>query len=297
MAFCDKKNPPEYTDQIRKWDRETLADGKEMAVEIEQLFNNTVYNKKHLEKVTNSIGQPNGIAELDATGKVPESQLPPQQDIQDASLSQKGIVQLSNDTDSLDDTKAVTPGTLYRIRRNTSLLGTPTAPQANLGDNSSQIANTAFVYNEIRNKIFLKANFFNSVDVNGEVCMNFTQSYELRSTRLVTATHNIYGPVWRNNTGKSIYVMIQLNVSLDTVSPDEYPLRRFAVQIGMSLSSKDIYAALLYKEEWSKLKAGEIVSYICFGIVPTGGWILPSCELLRGDVFYKQGCSFSIVEF
>lgn len=57
MAFCDKKNPPEYTDQIRKWDRETLADGQEMAVEIEQLFNNTYHNKKHLEEVTNSIGQ------------------------------------------------------------------------------------------------------------------------------------------------------------------------------------------------------------------------------------------------
>ena len=45
MAFCDIKNPPEYTAEIRKWDRETLADGQEMAVEIEQLFNNTFYNK------------------------------------------------------------------------------------------------------------------------------------------------------------------------------------------------------------------------------------------------------------
>lgn len=45
MAFCDVKNPPEYTAEIRKWDRDTLADGQEMAVEIEQLFNNTFYNK------------------------------------------------------------------------------------------------------------------------------------------------------------------------------------------------------------------------------------------------------------
>ncbi|MFR3729185.1 hypothetical protein [Lacrimispora sp.] len=45
MAFCNVKNPPEYTTDIRKWDRDTLADGQEMAVEIEQLFNNTFYNK------------------------------------------------------------------------------------------------------------------------------------------------------------------------------------------------------------------------------------------------------------
>jgi hypothetical protein len=46
--------------------------------------------------------QPNGIAQLDGTGKVPESQLPPQQVIPDASASQKGIVQLSNSTNSDD---------------------------------------------------------------------------------------------------------------------------------------------------------------------------------------------------
>lgn len=45
MAFCDMKNPPEFSNEVRKWDRETLADGQELAVEIEQLFNNTLYNK------------------------------------------------------------------------------------------------------------------------------------------------------------------------------------------------------------------------------------------------------------
>lgn len=45
MAFCDIKNPLEYSTQIRKWNRKTRADGQEMAVEIEQLFNNTFYNK------------------------------------------------------------------------------------------------------------------------------------------------------------------------------------------------------------------------------------------------------------
>nr|DAL84456.1 MAG TPA: hypothetical protein [Caudoviricetes sp.] len=51
MAFCDVKNPPEFTTEIRKWNRETLADGQEMAVEIEQLFNNSFYNKDQLERL------------------------------------------------------------------------------------------------------------------------------------------------------------------------------------------------------------------------------------------------------
>lgn len=51
MAFCNVKNPPEYTTDIRKWDRETLADGQEMAVEIEQLFNNTFYNKSEIDRI------------------------------------------------------------------------------------------------------------------------------------------------------------------------------------------------------------------------------------------------------
>lgn len=50
MEFCKIKNPSEYTTEIRKWDRETLADGQEMAVEIEQLFNNTYYNKSVQEQ-------------------------------------------------------------------------------------------------------------------------------------------------------------------------------------------------------------------------------------------------------
>lgn len=51
MAFCDIKNPPEFSTEVRKWDRETLADGQEMAVEIEQIFNNTFYNKTEIERI------------------------------------------------------------------------------------------------------------------------------------------------------------------------------------------------------------------------------------------------------
>lgn len=50
MAFCNMKNPPEYTTEIRKWDRETPADGQGMGDDIEQLFNNTYYNKKVREQ-------------------------------------------------------------------------------------------------------------------------------------------------------------------------------------------------------------------------------------------------------
>jgi hypothetical protein len=215
----------------------------------------------------------------------------------DASLTQKGIVQLSNDTDSLDDTKAVTPSALYIIRRNTSLLGKPTAPQAGLGDNSDQIANTAFVYNEIRNKIFLTAKLSGLTTVNGDNCMDFTQSYDLRSTRLVTATHNTYGPVWRNNTGKSIYVIIQLYVRFDTVTTDTNPLRYFAIATGTSLSSTSGYATLLYVEERDNFRSNGSKAYTCFGVVPTGCWILPSCQLLKGDALYNKDCTFSIAEF
>lgn len=55
MAFCNVNNPPEYSMEIRKWDRDTLADGQEMAVEIEQLFNNTFYNKMVQEQHENPI--------------------------------------------------------------------------------------------------------------------------------------------------------------------------------------------------------------------------------------------------
>jgi len=53
MAYCDMKNPPEFSSEVRKWDRETSADGQELAVEIEQLFNNTFYNKSLNEKLRN----------------------------------------------------------------------------------------------------------------------------------------------------------------------------------------------------------------------------------------------------
>lgn len=55
MAFCSAKNPPEFTMEVEKWDRTTLADGTDMAVEIEQIYNNTLYNKAFGEQVRGKI--------------------------------------------------------------------------------------------------------------------------------------------------------------------------------------------------------------------------------------------------
>jgi hypothetical protein len=50
MEFCKIKNPPEYTLEVEHWTRDTDADGDQMAVVIEQLLNNTFYNKVKEER-------------------------------------------------------------------------------------------------------------------------------------------------------------------------------------------------------------------------------------------------------
>ncbi|MGD1228721.1 tail fiber protein [Escherichia coli] len=73
---------------------------------------------------------------------------------QDASTTQKGLVQLSSATNSDSETMAATPKAVKSIKdladtkapiESPSLTGTPTAPTAAQGTNSKQIANTAFV--------------------------------------------------------------------------------------------------------------------------------------------------------
>ena len=49
MAFVIK-NPPEFTADVRQWDRSTIADGVEMAKDIEKLVNNDVYLKEHMSQ-------------------------------------------------------------------------------------------------------------------------------------------------------------------------------------------------------------------------------------------------------
>ncbi len=51
MEFCDLKNPPEYTMEIERWTKKTKDNGEEMAVPIEQLLNNTYYNKSQNERL------------------------------------------------------------------------------------------------------------------------------------------------------------------------------------------------------------------------------------------------------
>ena len=301
MEFCDKKNPSEYTDQIRKWDRETLADGQEMAVEIEQLFNNTYYNKKHLEEVTNSIGEPNGIAQLDKTGKVPESQLPPQQEMQNASTSQKGIVQLSNSTNSNDITMAATPKAVNDVKKDTALTGTPTAPTASLGDKTDQIATTKFVYDAIRNKAFLLAKL-SSLQKSGNYdppsyFMDFTKSYQLRSSRLAVTSHRDYGPVWINNTDSSLYVQLQLTVRFDRVSSNGYPLRTFGVKTGLNLGNDTNPGSLMFVQDHYKFYGGDKASYISFGIISPRAWFFPDCQLEKDDTLLYEDCTFTVAEF
>ncbi|ENC0259286.1 tail fiber protein, partial [Escherichia coli] len=73
---------------------------------------------------------------------------------QDASTTQKGLVQLSSETNSDSETMAATPKAVKSVKdladtkapiESPSLTGTPTAPTAAQGTNSTQIANTAFV--------------------------------------------------------------------------------------------------------------------------------------------------------
>lgn len=56
MNNCEIKSPPVFSQKIPKWDRNTYADGNAMGAVIEQLFNNTVYNKEELKAKTDAEG-------------------------------------------------------------------------------------------------------------------------------------------------------------------------------------------------------------------------------------------------
>ena len=55
MSFCEIKTPPEFSSEIEKWDRDTLADGEKMGNVIEELLNNTVYNNVGISRMNNEI--------------------------------------------------------------------------------------------------------------------------------------------------------------------------------------------------------------------------------------------------
>lgn len=50
MANCVIGDPPVFSTEIPKWDKQTDADGDAMGLVIEQLLNNTVYNKNQAER-------------------------------------------------------------------------------------------------------------------------------------------------------------------------------------------------------------------------------------------------------
>ena len=50
MKNCEIKSPPVFTADVPRWDRETDADGDAMGLVVEQVFNNTIYNKQKAER-------------------------------------------------------------------------------------------------------------------------------------------------------------------------------------------------------------------------------------------------------
>lgn len=55
MANCTISNPPVFNENIVKWDKQTDADGDAMGAVIEQLLNNTAYNRQTIARALGSI--------------------------------------------------------------------------------------------------------------------------------------------------------------------------------------------------------------------------------------------------
>lgn len=55
MANCVIGDPPVFSEEIVKWDKQTDADGQAMGQVIEQLLNNTVYNKQAAERAKSYV--------------------------------------------------------------------------------------------------------------------------------------------------------------------------------------------------------------------------------------------------
>lgn len=50
MRYCNIADPPVYTEEIERWDRETDADGEAMGGVIEQLLNNDHYVREAINR-------------------------------------------------------------------------------------------------------------------------------------------------------------------------------------------------------------------------------------------------------
>lgn len=122
---------------------------------------------------SNQKGKAGGVATLGVDGKVIPAQLPPAQEIPDATTNNKGIVKLSNSIDSQSQSEAATPKAVSDIKKSVDnqialkanlvspgLQGVPTVPTATKGTNTQQIASTAFVQVALEDKANLNAPTF-----------------------------------------------------------------------------------------------------------------------------------------
>ena len=55
MRYCNIADPPVYTEEIERWDRETDADGEAMGGVIEQLLNNDHHAREAINRL---LGEP-----------------------------------------------------------------------------------------------------------------------------------------------------------------------------------------------------------------------------------------------
>ena len=56
MRYCNIEDPPVYTEEIERWDRETDADGEAMGGVIEQLLNNDHYAREAMNRLDHVTG-------------------------------------------------------------------------------------------------------------------------------------------------------------------------------------------------------------------------------------------------
>ena len=69
MRYCNIADPPVYTEEIERWDRETDADGEAMGGVIEQLLNNDHYAREAINRL---LGEPVYVTFLAAEWKSTE---------------------------------------------------------------------------------------------------------------------------------------------------------------------------------------------------------------------------------
>ena len=67
MGNFEIQDPPIFQTDITKWSRETNADGDEMGLDMEKVFNNTIYNKAQTEKNKKEIERNAALIEREKT--------------------------------------------------------------------------------------------------------------------------------------------------------------------------------------------------------------------------------------